>query len=328
MNYWEFKKLLKQKNLPSIYLFIGEEKFLMEDALESLREKFKDASYHVFFGEDITWKEIIPFLEAPPLFGSQLIVIRHCQNLKEPKDKNRIISLLKNLVNTCIVFMANGEEESKKKNYLEKIIPENGIVEFSKLRFDGVRRWLNEKLKELNITLDSDAQYFLTISWGDNLAFLYRELEKVISFIGERKEITLEDLKKVSSPKEVAFFTFLDALYKRDVYLALSGLDTLWNEGIHPMVILDIIIKQFRQILRVYALSKEGFSEEEIREKLDLHPFVVKKTLQSLINFTATELFELYFLLRQLDQDIKSTSKNPRILLEKFLIRLNKTLIP
>ncbi|MCS7201215.1 MAG: DNA polymerase III subunit delta [Dictyoglomus sp.] len=324
MNYWEFKKLIKQKEIPLVYLFIGEEKFLMEDALESLRNRFKSASYHVFFGEDITWKEIIPFLEAPPLFENQLLVIRHCQNLKEPKEKDKIISLLKKPMNTCIVFMANGEEEIKKKNYLEKIIPGNGIVEFSKLRAEGVRRWLNEKLKELNITLDSDAQYFLTISWGDNLAFLYKELEKVVSFVGERKEVTLEDLKKVSSPKEVAFFTFLDALYKRDVYLLLSGLDTLWNEGIHPMVILDIIIKQIRQILRIYALSKEGFSEEEIREKLDLHPFVIKKTLQNLTNFTAAELFELYFLLRQLDQEIKSTSKNPRILLEKFLIRINK----
>ncbi len=326
MNYWEFKKLLKQKDIPLVYLFIGEEKFLMEDALETLRNRFKDASYQVFFGEDITWREIIPFLEAPPLFENQLLVIRHCQNLKEPKDKDKIVSLLKNPINTCIVFMANGEEESKKRNYLEKIIPKNGIVEFSKLKSDGVRRWLNEKLKELNISLDSEAQYFLTMFWGDNLALLYRELEKVISFVGGKKEIGIEDLKRVSSPKEVAFFTFLDALYKRDVFLALSGLDTLWNEGMPPMVILEIIIKQFRQILRVYALLREGFSEEEIREKLDLHPFVIKKIIQSLTNFTAAELFRLYFLLRQLDQDIKSTTKNPRILLEGFLINLNRPL--
>ncbi|MCX7845152.1 MAG: DNA polymerase III subunit delta [Dictyoglomaceae bacterium] len=326
MNYWEFKKLIKQKEIPLVYLFIGEEKFLMEDALDALKNRFKDASYHVFFGEDITWKEIIPYLEAPPLFGNQLLVIRHCQSLKEPKNKDRIISLFKNPMNTCIVFMANGEEESKRKNYLEKIIPHSSIVEFSKLRSDGVRRWLSEKLKELNVSLDPDAQYFLALSWGDNLAILYRELEKVISFIGEKREITLEDLKKISSPREVAFFTFLDALYKKDVYLALNGLDTLWNEGIHPMIILDIIVKQFRQLLRIYALSKEGFSEEEIKEKLDLHPFVIKKTFQSLVNFTAAELLELYFLLRQLDQEIKSTSKNPRVLLEKFLIRLNKNL--
>lgn len=324
MNYWEFKKLLRQKEIPLVYLFTGEEKFLMEDALETLRDKFKDASYQVFFGEDITWKEILPFLEAPPLFKSQLLIIRHCQNLREPKDKDKIISLLKNLINTCIVFMANGEEEGKKRSYLEKVVPKNGIVEFSKLKSDGVRRWLNEKLKELNISLDSEAQYFLTMFWGDNLALLYRELEKVISFVGEKKEIGIEDLKKVSSPKEIAFFTFLDALYKRDFFLALSGLDTLWNEAMPPMVILEIIIKQFRQILRVYALLREGFSEEEIREKLDLHPFVIRKIIQNLTNFTATELFRLYFLLRQLDQDIKSTNKNPRILLEGFLINLTQ----
>ncbi len=326
MNYWEFKKLLRQKEIPLVYLFTGEEKFLMEDALETLRDKFKDASYQVFFGEDITWKEIIPFLEASPLFKNQLLVIRHCQNLREPKDKDKIISLLKNPINTCIVFMANGEEEIKKRSYLEKIVPKNGIVEFSKLKSDGVRRWLNEKLKELNISLDSEAQYFLTMFWGDNLALLYRELEKVISFVGEKKEIGIEDLNKVSSPKEIAFFTFLDALYKRDVFLALSGLDTLWNEAMPPMVILEIIIKQFRQILRVYALLREGFSEDEIRDKLDLHPFIIRKVIQNLTNFTAAELFRLYFLLRQLDQDIKSTAKNPRILLEGFLINLNRTL--
>jgi DNA polymerase-3 subunit delta len=326
MNYWEFKRLLKEKNIPMVYLFIGEEKFLMEEALNDLRKRLKDADYHVFFGEDITWRDILPYIEGGVLFEKQMLVIRHCQNLKEPSDKDRISYLLKKPINTYIVFMANADEEKHKKNYLQKLISQEGVVEFNKLKSDGVRRWINEKIKEFNVTIEPDALYFLYISFGENLALLYKELEKVMAFIGDKKYITLDDLKMVSSPREVAFYTFLDALYKRDIFLALGGFDTLWNEGMYPIVILDIIIKQFRQLIRVYALLRKGLSEDEIKDRLDLHPFVVKKTIQALNNFTAAELLEFYFNLRQLDQEIKSTTKNPRILIEKFLIKLNKTL--
>ncbi|PMQ02099.1 MAG: DNA polymerase III subunit delta [Dictyoglomus sp. NZ13-RE01] len=326
MNYWEFRRLIKEKNIPSVYLFVGEEKFLMEDALQALRNRLKGASYHAFFGEDITWKEIMPFLETSSLFGVQMVVIRHAQNLKEPSDKDRISLLFKKLTNTFIVFMANAEEEKTKKNYLLKLVPPQGIVEFSKLKSDGIRRWLNEKIKEFGKEIDQDSLYFLTVSWGENLALLYRELEKVVYYVGDKKEITLEDVKATASPREVAFFTFLDAIQKRDVYTALWGLDTLWNEGMFPMVILEIIIKQFRQLLRVHTLKNEGYSEEEIAKKLDLHPFVVRKTIWALSNYTAAELLEFYMLLRQLDMEFKSTAKDERILLERFLIRLGTNL--
>jgi len=323
MNYWEFKHSLKERKFSPVYLFIGEEKALMEEALAELREvRFSDINYVSFFAEDITWNDLLPYLESPPLFGNQFIVVRHVQNLKENLPKKLEI-LLKGLTNTCLVFIANAEEEKPKKITFQRFIPPDGVVEFGKFRADTLRRWIKEKFKEKGKDIEEEGLYFLSLSFSENLGILLQEMEKVCLFVGEKSLVTIEDLKKALSPQEVAFYTFLDALIKRDFYLAFSGIDTLWNEGLYPSVILEIIVKQIRQLLRIQALLKDGFSSEEIRKKLGLHPFIIKKSQEALVKYTAAELLNIYSLLRQVDQEFKSTGKDPRILLEKIILKIS-----
>ncbi|HOP94582.1 MAG TPA: DNA polymerase III subunit delta [Dictyoglomaceae bacterium] len=323
MNYWEFKHSLKEKKFSPVYLFIGEEKSLMEEALTDLRKvRFSDINYVSFFAEDITWNDLLPYLESPPLFGNQFIVVRHAQNLKENFPKKLEI-LLKGLTNTCLVFIANAEEEKPKRIPFQKFIPPEGIVEFGKFRADTLRRWIKDKFKEKGKEIEEEGVYLLSLSFSGNLGILLQEMEKVCLFVGEKSLVTVEDLKKVLSPQEVAFYTFLDALIKKDFYLAFSGIDTLWNEGLYPSVILEIIVKQIRQLLRVQALLKDGFSSEEIRKKLGLHPFIIKKSQEALVKYNAAELLNIYFLLRQVDQEFKSTAKDPRLLLEKVVLKIS-----
>ncbi|MCX7720975.1 MAG: DNA polymerase III subunit delta [Dictyoglomus thermophilum] len=325
MNYWEFKHSLKEKKFSTVYLFTGEEKFLMEEALIELRKaRFKDANYVAFFADEITWDNIIPYLESPPLLGTQLVVVRHAQELKDQNMPKKLDLLFKKLTNTCVVFMANAEEEKPKKISYAKYIPPEGIVEFTKFRADALRKWIKEKFQERNKSIDEESVYFLSTNYSDKMGVLMQEIDKICAFVGEKESVTIEDLKKVLSTQEVAFYTFLDALLRRDFLLAFSGIDTLWNEGVYPQVILEIVIKQMRQLLRINALLKEGYSSEEIANKLDLHPFVVKKSIDALTKYTAAELMEIYFLLRQVDIEYKTTAKDQRILIEKVLLKLGR----
>ncbi|ACI20079.1 DNA polymerase III subunit delta [Dictyoglomus thermophilum] len=325
MNYWEFKHSLKEKKFSPVYLFTGEEKFLMEEALIELRKaRFKDANYVAFFADEITWDNIIPYLESPPLLGTQLVVVRHAQELKDQNMPKKLDLLFKKLTNTCVVFMANAEEEKPKKISYAKYIPPEGIVEFTKFRADALRKWIKEKFQERNKSIDEESVYFLSTNYSDKMGVLMQEIDKICAFVGEKESVTIEDLKKVLSTQEVAFYTFLDALLRRDFLLAFSGIDTLWNEGVYPQVILEIVIKQMRQLLRINALLKEGYSSEEIANKLDLHPFVVKKSIDALTKYTAAELMEIYFLLRQVDIEYKTTAKDQRILIEKVLLKLGR----
>lgn len=325
MNYWEFKHSLKEKKFSPVYLFTGEEKFLMEEALMELRKaRFKDANYVAFFGDEITWDNIIPYLESPPLLGTQLVVVRHAQELKDQNMPKKLDLLFKKLTNTCIVFMANAEEEKPKKISYAKYIPPEGIVEFAKFRADALRKWIKEKFQERNKSIDEESVYFLSTNYSDKIGVLIQEIDKICAFVGEKESVTIEDLKKVLSTQEVAFYTFLDALLRRDFLLAFSGIDTLWNEGVYPQVILEIVIKQMRQLLRINALLNEGYSSEEIADRLDLHPFVVKKSIDALTKYTAAELMEIYFLLRQVDMEYKTTAKDQRILIEKVLLKLGR----
>jgi DNA polymerase-3 subunit delta len=323
MNYWEFRHSLKEKKFSPVYLFIGEEKALMEEALSELKKvRFKEFNYVAFFGDEINWNDLLPYLESPPLLGNQFIVVRHAQDLKDQNIPKKLEILFRRMTNTCLVFMANAEEEKPKKISFSKMIPPEGVIEFTKFRADALRKWIKEKFQEKGKNIDDESIYFLSSYYSENIGLLIQEIEKVCIFAIDKKDITIEVLKKVLSPVEIAFYTFLDAILRRDFYLALSGIDTLFNEGTYPQVILEILIRQMRQLLRANALFKDGYSSEEIREKLGLHPFVVKKILDALTKYSAAEIFEIYFLLRQTDLEFKTTAKDPKVLLEKVLLKI------
>ena len=96
---------------------------------------------------------------------------------------------------------------------------------------------------------------------GFDLRTFSNNLEKLVLFVGERREITPEDVKDVlERSRQDPIYELTGAVSDRDPVLALKLLDSLLQSGLHPLQVFTAIVNQMRKLLlaKVFIQSTQG----------------------------------------------------------------------
>ena len=184
---------------------------------------------------------------------------------------------------------------------------------------------------------------------GQKTGFSLREslsaIEKLITYAGEKSQIEAADVEAVvGRTREDTVFELNGALVGRNLTLALRTLHELLDQGLHPLMIMTMITKEIRFLFQAKLLIASGrlgsFSPEldygrfqkavypAVRKLagdgedsialVSQHPFVVYQALKNAGRFTRAELAGYLELLVRTDLALKTTGKDPRLLLERF----------
>jgi DNA polymerase-3 subunit delta len=157
---------------------------------------------------------------------------------------------------------------------------------------------------------------------GDNF-LLSREIEKLIAYAGEQmiSERDVDLLVKANLSTNI--FQMVEALGANNKKEALSLLHDHLQNGDDPFYLLSMFFYQFRNMLKISDLAERGMSQEyEIARETKLHPFVVKKTLAQLRNFSFEKLKEIYGNLEKLDSAVKTGKIEIKLGMDKFIVEL------
>jgi len=252
----------------------------------------------------------------------------------------------------CLIFTAETVDKRKK---LYKIISEAGIVHyFGEVKKEFARREILQK--EAQQLLDNYEKKMSPAAWvalGGKTGFDFRrsmsELEKLISYVGERSIVEKNDVEEVvGRTKEDEIFALTNALGEKNQLAALEALKNLLNQGIHHLVILSMMSREIRLLLQARILVDSGklpkfshnmeyssfqknilpvlsgFADTMSMPKdflTNKHPFVVFNALRNCSRFTYSHLINFLDELLELDRSFKSSASSPQLLLEMFLIR-------
>lgn len=175
------------------------------------------------------------------------------------------------------------------------------------------------------------------------------ELEKLISFVGERPLINQDDVEEaVGRTREEEIFALTNALGEKNQLAALSALKHLLDQGIHQLMIMTMLSREIRLLLQARVIVDSGklpkfnqsmgygwfqnivypaFSELNPTDRkndvliFNQHPFSVFNALRNCIRFTTARLADLLDELLSLERSMKTSASNPQLLLENFLIK-------
>jgi len=212
--------------------------------------------------------------------------------------------------------------------------------------------------------LTKEAYEILCDLTGFDLSTFSDHLKKLISFVGEKTEITLADVKAlVNRTKEDPIYQLTDAISTRDTKNALFYIDSLLNFGFHPLAILSAIINQVRKLLVVKSFIEENetywkveFNFNQFKKNVmpaiidydeKINKFFLKantdkedkkssllitknknkifpiyQTFIKSNNFTLKELINAFEYLEKIDNNLKSTALDSKIMLQKIIISL------
>lgn len=244
------------------------------------------------------------------MFGqNKLIVIENVFDL-DKEAQEELLKVLKNISDINIVLW---DEESDKKNKLFKFLNPKS-KEFKLLEGFQLKNWIKNYISQQKGKIENLAVEKLIEYIGKDLWRMANELNKLISFkIRDTKyEIRVGDVELLVKPEiDLNIFELVDALGHRNKNRALNLFKQYLEKGEDESYLLSMFIYQIRNLIKL----KSG-------GRLDMHPFVIKKTRQQARNFSFEELKKIYYHLMTIDFNIKTGRVDPKTALELWVVGL------
>lgn len=300
-----------------IFLF-GQDTYSSRQKLREIVKEYKKRhqSGLNFVKIDFSDKDFTDFkqvIETVSMFDEKkLIVVEDIFDQSEYQQEELLNYLKKKKMdidkNSILVFWA---EEIKPENELFKFLKKKAKVqEFKLLQPHKLKEWIKKYVKEQGGNIESQAVEKLVDYVGSDLWRMNNELDKLIAF--KKRRVEARDIEELVKPEiDVNIFNTIDALGQKDKKRALKFVRDHLKRGESEMYLLDRFVYQFRNLIKV---KSDG--------KLDMHPFVIKKTSQQARNFSFEELKKIYRKLLAIDLDIKTGKINARTALELFVAEL------
>ncbi len=321
-----------------LLLFYGEEEFLLNRELSALKEKLVPPGLETFAYQQIDGRrerfdEIIMNIQSLPTFSAtRLVIIKEPYFLKsaagqkneEEKDKQEqlLFSSLENIPEgVTVVIAVNGSVDLRQKaaQFLKKKAEVKEFKRLASWEEDKVIGFVNGYLKEKKYTISADAAQLLIAVAGTALQNLSNELDKIIVYTGERKNITLADIKAAASQGELEAFELQDLFNRRSFADIYEVIGRMVKEGNSPIMIMGGFISQVRTMLQIKELIGQGRNQFEIAGYLKKNPYYIKQLYAGAQKYSLVELKKIFTELHQADIKIKSGQLEGRLAVELAL---------
>lgn len=225
---------------------------------------------------------------------------------------------------TVAVFWEAGK--MKKSDLLYKYLLKNSKnQEFEKLAGIKLNQWVLHRIKKISesASISRPALEKLLAFVGEDMHFLNNEIEKLIAYAGGKMitEDNVELLVRANLGSNI--FNTIDAIGANNKKEALGLLHRHLEKGDDPFYLLSMFVYQFRNLLKVADLKKQfGADEYALARESKMHPFVVRKSLAQIRNFSWEKLKNIYQKLGELDTQVKTGKVEIKMGLDKFIVEL------
>jgi len=314
-----------------ILLFHGPDAFSRAEEIAKLKQDtdpaLADLSTTTLDGRQISVADLILACNTLPFLSRQHFVIVEGMAARQGKDFwEEVVEYLPKVPETTTLIFSE-DEPVDSKHPLFKLILAQGrerIRHFSMLKGGELERWIAGRARRKGAHIEPRAVQELALSTGGELRLLDIELEKLATYAGEAKAITLDDVRLlVSDVREESIFALVDALGERNGRMAIHLLHQLLDDSRdsgQALYILSMMARQFRLLLQVKELAGQRASVNDIMRALRLnHSFIAEKLLGQARNYSLERLREIYARLQALDVTLKTGGMDTLLALDLFV---------
>ena len=313
----------------AVYVAYGDEDFLRRHVHWKLRTQLvgpepDDFTYAVHPGEAAVAANILDELFMPPFLGDQRLVVVEEADTFVTKFRPVLEKYVAHPSGTGTLLLDCRSWPASTK--LAKAVEKSGMAidcNGPKTRYvaDWCVRWARERFQK---NLDRPTASWLVELVGGALGMLDRELAKLNDYVGDRDEITIDDVQKlVAGTRTDTAFKLLDPALEGRTEQALQMLHRQLNQGESPVGILAMLTGQLRRLTKAARLAGEGQGLDGALREAGVPPFFVRKSIDQLQRLGHERMAGMYRRLLATDLDLKGGSQlSPRIVVEKLLLEL------
>lgn len=319
IKYDVLEKELNNKDLHSVYLLYGDEKFLIDSTIKKIKKKFGDLVQGINYViiDDTNIQDLTFNIEVPAFgYDKKLIIVKNSGLFKKDGRKKNLTPVQKevkdyffessSIINdmTVIVFV---EDEVDKNEVFEEINKHGIVCNISELKPNQLISKLKSICNMYKVKCDDNTLNYLLETSGTNLQVLINEIRKLIEYAGENGTITKEVIDKLAIRQiESVIFELTDNLGTKNIDKALVVLDNLFYQK-EPLP--RILVTLYNHFKKLYLCNIALKLNKDVVISLGLKPnqtFLVNKYKKQASYFKMKDLEQILHEFVEIDYKFKN----------------------
>jgi len=345
------------KSIPPVIFIFGEEEFLIEEAIEKilkpiLTEGKDEFNLDVFDGEVNT--DLAAIIDVASTFpfmsGRRVVVVKNFnkffQGTRSKKiDANHpLVRYIESPPETTIFVIQSSEDSlngisndlanPKNQAKAEKKIsgakfPYNLLLtkiewlEFPKVWDNALPSWLMNRAKEKGRKMGREAADLLIAHINPNLRDLANELEKLIIFAGDDKEISIDHVSKlVGVSKNFNVFELQKAVGERSSGRSIEIVENMLRNERNEVLITSMLTRYFIALAKIKDLESTITNKYELASRTGINSFFLNEYINSARKYSPEDIDNAFIELAKADLGIKSTTASTTLIIQKCVVRI------
>ena len=329
----ELKAQLRSGTPGRLYVFFGEEAFLMNHYLGQLRgmlleELTESFNYHRLSNETFDIQGFADAVENLPMMAEHTLVQVDDVDLFRlgEGDRGKMAEILADIPDYCTVvftYLTTPWKPDKRIKKLWEAIEGSGlIVEFAKQDQKDLIAWVTRHFAARGKRISTQLCAYLIDITGGTMTALSGEIEKICAYSGA-DEICKSDIDAVTEPVlDAVVFQMTDLIGEGKYGQALLKLQELFKMQQEPLAILGAVGGSLRRIGTARTLMEAGKGSGELQKLCGIPDYPARKTMEAARRFSGTFCAKAAELVLEADYAIKTSFDNSERILELLVLDL------
>ena len=336
------------------YVFIGDEVFFRDRCRQALLDHLipadmRDFSLHDFDLADVSVAELIDRARTPSLMAPfQVFFVRGVKALytrgshaeefayieayvKDPNPAAVIIFIADHIGIPADVRRMEMQDKDRYERIRETLGEYCAMVELARVEESDGIRWVIDQAAKEGVKIEADAARELIDSLGADMMLVSREVEKLILYVGAKKQITLGDVETmVVGAKQRSLYDLTDAISAKDKARALAVLDGLLASGDGEDAAIGHLYMLSRTFRQMLVILEKGVRDQRaiwqaLWQGFRLPPFAAEDVIRQTRRYKSrSELTRAIRLVARADMQLRSNPPSKRLILEQLVMQLSE----
>ena len=329
----QLKAQLKSGTPGRLYVFFGEEAFLMNHYLGQLRgmlleELTESFNYHRLSNEAFDIQGFADAVENLPMMAEHTLVQVDDVDLFRlgEGDRGKMAEILADIPDYCTVvftYLTTPWKPDKRIKKLWEAIEGGGlIVEFAKQDQKDLIAWVTRHFAARGKRISTQLCAYLIDITGGTMTALSGEIEKICAYSGA-DEICKSDIDAVTEPVlDAVVFQMTDLIGEGKYGQALLKLQELFKMQQEPLAILGAVGGSLRRIGTARTLMEAGKGSGELQKLCGIPDYPARKTMETARRFSGAFCAKAAELVLEADYAMKTSFDDSERILELLVLEL------
>ncbi|MEF8796366.1 MAG: DNA polymerase III subunit delta [Salinivenus sp.] len=328
-SYDDLATAFRHQNFDPLYFFFGEETFLIDELQDLLIEEALAPNQHDFnldlvYGSEAEASQVIGLCQGFPAGApKRVVVVREFEKL----ENNRQFKAYAQQPNPqSIVLLACTTKPNLSAHPYRALKEQATWSEFQSPYDNEMPGWIQDYVQGRGYEIDPRANQMLADYVGTDLQRAASEIEKLMTFAGDRTRLTADDVLAASGQtREFNVFELQAAIgegrHADAERIATRILQQASNPRSEAIMMVAVLNGYFDKLWKLQAPEAQRENKYDIASRIGVPPFFADEYRQAAQRYDRAALADAYSALLAADYELKGGASRDAALVVTLLLR-------